>query len=298
MPRQYVRHPKRVTRRGLKFTDTKFVRAAKNAVGTQFDIIQRVGNAIIGGNFLGNARGEYAIDIQPSRDADEDGNTEVASGNSAIAIGNALQSSGNSAIALGLGTRATGNSSISIGVGGSADGNNSIALAGASVTAERGIGIGHGAQVRIPNTINIAGAPIIQFASGGVPAANWLRQFSGNEFFIYSDLISLYTVADYEFALPTRTRFWLHDFGIVLLYNIPTVQPYIRFGITGDPTKFLTSTQTTRLDAVGRSEIYFPRSGIADESCSTLLAGVTVAATAALAPSARFFWRGVLVEAD
>lgn len=64
----------------------KFVRSARAAVTVGQDVIKRVGNAIIGTDYTGNARGEFAIDLQIARGAGDD----VVSADYAIGVGQDL----------------------------------------------------------------------------------------------------------------------------------------------------------------------------------------------------------------
>lgn len=90
--------------------DMPFVRLGSSAIGTGQDVVQRVGNSIIGGDFSGNARGEKSLDIQVERT----NSANVASGLNAIVLG----------------------------VGGRAAGDYSMAFGAASVDAESAVGLG------------------------------------------------------------------------------------------------------------------------------------------------------------
>lgn len=83
--------------------DMPFVRLGSSAIGTGQDVVQRIGNAIIGGDFSGNARGEGAIDIQIDR-RDYYGDTQtdrVASGLESIAFGRSVRSGGDYSMGFG-----------------------------------------------------------------------------------------------------------------------------------------------------------------------------------------------------
>src|SRR3990167_7221580 len=56
-----------------------------HAVAQVVQLLRKIGNAILGGDFSGDARGYRAIDIQTFRDASESG--QVASGDYSLAIG-------------------------------------------------------------------------------------------------------------------------------------------------------------------------------------------------------------------
>ena len=140
--------------------DMPFVRLGSSAIGTGQDVVQRIGDAIIGGDFGGNARGEGAMDVQVTRfsgyDEDDVGIVDVsyvASGHSAVAIGRDQRAAGSTSIALGVGNIADGASSIAIG-------NSNEALAGLSVAvglgnevSEQGPGAGDGIAVGVGNIV-------------------------------------------------------------------------------------------------------------------------------------------------
>lgn len=74
-----------------------FVRVARPEVGTLWDVIRRVGQAIIGGDFSGNARGAGAIDVQVERTNPAD----VASGDTSVIFGTQCRASATRSMAFG-----------------------------------------------------------------------------------------------------------------------------------------------------------------------------------------------------
>lgn len=74
-----------------------FVQIARPDVGTMWDVVRRIGSAIIGGDFSGNARGAGSIDIQVERSNP----TNVASGDQAIIFGTHCRASAARAMAFG-----------------------------------------------------------------------------------------------------------------------------------------------------------------------------------------------------
>ncbi|HZQ10759.1 MAG TPA: hypothetical protein VFD70_29545 [Anaerolineae bacterium] len=124
MARKYVRRPKRQTRRGTRFNQLGFVRAAANQIGAEQSVVQRVGNAIIGGDFSGDARGQYALDLQVERVNHED----VASGLRAIVVAQTGRAAGEGAVAIGNGVSADATYACAVGVGAQANGARSLAI--------------------------------------------------------------------------------------------------------------------------------------------------------------------------
>jgi hypothetical protein len=84
---------------GLEKDDAEFpfVQVSRPEIGQLWDVVRRIGNAIIGGDFSGNARGQGSIDIQQARANPED----VASGEKSIIFGSYARASGARSLALG-----------------------------------------------------------------------------------------------------------------------------------------------------------------------------------------------------
>lgn len=127
MPRKYVRHPKRVTRRGEEFTEHDFVNVAQSGVSVFQSAVSRVGNAMIGGDYTGNARGQNAIDIQITRGNPADA-TLIASGDNAILFGIDGKAAGTNSVAVGNQPAATGAAAVAVGRASIATGADSVAL--------------------------------------------------------------------------------------------------------------------------------------------------------------------------
>lgn len=150
--------------------DFPFVRLGSSAIGTQQDVVQRIGNAIIGGDFGGNARGEGALDIQVTRFSGYDefdvgivDASYVASGSSSIAIGRDSRAAGAQAVAMGYANIADSTYSVAVGAGNEVTvglavavgafnsvsvANEGVALGYANiVTGFRGVAVGRTARV-------------------------------------------------------------------------------------------------------------------------------------------------------
>ena len=74
-----------------------FVQVARPEIGTIWDVVRRIGQSIIGGDFSGNPRGAGSIDIQVDRSAPED----VASGETSVIFGTHCRASAARAMAFG-----------------------------------------------------------------------------------------------------------------------------------------------------------------------------------------------------
>ena len=134
-----------------------FVRLGSSAIGTQQDVVQRIGSAIIGGDFGGNARGRGAIDIQITRDYDDpSGDSQVASGIDSIAIGASSTASGLRSVALGVSAIASGVDAVA--VNGTAAGQTGLALLG-SAGAIQSIAIGQDSAATVDGGYGVALGP-------------------------------------------------------------------------------------------------------------------------------------------
>ena len=119
-----------------------FVRLGSSTIGTQQDVVQRIGDAIIGGDFSGNARGSRSIDVQFERTT----SAEVASGDGSIAFGRSVKASGDGSVALGINTAVTGNDGVALGRNSLVSAGNGVAVGlGASVSGQDGIAVGQDA---------------------------------------------------------------------------------------------------------------------------------------------------------
>ena len=108
--------------------DEGFVQVSRSVIGQMQDVIQRIGRAIIGGDFTGNGRGDGALDFQTSRSDP----AQVAAGAQAIAIGAENTAATDLTIALGRHNTASSTNplhgGIAIGADNTALGEDAVAL--------------------------------------------------------------------------------------------------------------------------------------------------------------------------
>jgi len=263
-----------------------------HAVAQVVQLLRKIGNAILGGDFSGDARGYRAIDIQTFRDASEPG--QVASGDYSLAIGSQNTAAGLRSVALGNNSQANATDSVAI-AGAVASGVEATAIGrSAQVTGLRSLALGYLAQTPFAKTSNITGANIISALVASNDAADWMLFNSGMECCIFSDEIDFKTVADQSFTFPAGLRFWPNEVGVTLSrLNTLTTQPTVRFGISGTPAKHVAAVAATLLTALGKRERYTPLTP--EDGETSLSAGVTVAAVATQMRG-HFYWRGLLVR--
>lgn len=137
--REPLEEPDSQSQKSEEEEEFQFVRVANPQVGEYWDVVRRIGNAIIGGDFSGNPRGEQAIDIQIRRpDADH-----VASGEQAIAFGANNRAAGSSSVTLGSENHADGLDSVAIGYDNAASGATAVAIGeNNEASGLRGVAIG------------------------------------------------------------------------------------------------------------------------------------------------------------
>lgn len=179
--------------------DMPFVRLGSSSIGTAQDVVQRIGNAIIGGDFGGNARGERAIDIQITRfsgyDENDDGIVDasyVASGDSSVVFGRDSRASGVPSVAIGVGNVVDGASSVglgmfnevSVGIAAAIGYGNIISTqnegaafgVGNSVSGFRALAVGRGSVASNDSTIAVgAAANVSGYRAIGIGAAVGVR---------------------------------------------------------------------------------------------------------------------------
>lgn len=230
--------------------------------GIQDEAAKMVGTALIAADFSGDARGETAIDIQTGRS----GTSEIASGEAAITIGRKNTASGDYSTAIGYDCTADDN---------------------------RSTAIGYTAFARVRNTINMGGA-IINRKDNGETAIAAFYSFVGAQIVFMTKERDLKEVADHTIYFPSDCKFWITECGLVAT-NIDTlsVQPTVRYGITGSPAKHGAAAITTNITAEGKMEIETPL--VPGDGETSLVAGVTIAATATTARG-RFYFVGKLIE--
>lgn len=265
--------------------------------------VQKVGTALIGGDFTGDARGSNAVDIQVDRSV----STQVSSGNSSVALGRRVTASAYQSVALGVNVTASGSYSVSIGVSCTA-GYNSVTVGRSclNTSGDSGVSIGHscnvsatdsvalgrGAKGRVSLTTNIRG-PIINSRDDDEDLNDFL-EFCGVEVTLMSKEVNLETVADQTLTLPSNCKFWLDEVGIIATSIVSlSTQPTIRFGITGSLAKHLAAVITTDLTATAKRETFTPL--VPADGETTLTAGVTIVAVGTTVLG-RFYWKGVFIE--
>lgn len=302
-----LKRPSRDARR-RKTTDD-FVRVSRATIGLVHAYIIKVNTAILGGDLTGDARGQYAIDLQTDRLPDAGGATQVASGNYAVQIGALNTVSGDYGVrvgyggavsglsGVGIGNNATvdGEAAVSIGLNAYAGAKNSIAIGGATVFTQGALGVGATAKlVNAEYVLNTGVAPIVKRAAGLAAEANWSRHLAGALSVFTSGLIDLTSTGLYTLALPAGCKIWLAALGIVAVsWDNVTVQPTVRFGATFDDTKYVADRITTQLTTAAKREHYLPET-LSDFETSPNFTVVTGATATTM--TARVYWVGLLLE--
>lgn len=276
MAGKYVR--KRAPRGRVLEVDEGFVSTARSAVGTSQDVVQRIGDAIIGGDFTGNARGQNALDIQIRRFNP----TEVASGVEAVALGKAIQASGTATTAIGSSLIVSGYLASAFGFGGQSLGQKTI-------TWQGGI-------ARVDFTANLPIPFIVRRDDGGQQV--WPTNNAGVLVVIYSHEVDLKQAAPsgWGTGFTPGAKFWCLGCGLEITQLVGLVsQPRISLGDTTNYQRFVAARVTTQLTAVGRQEYYLPEAGSFRDFVTTFGAYLHIAASATVCKG-RFWWSGLLVE--
>lgn len=257
--------------------------------------VRRIGTALIGGDFTGNARGTYALDVQTGKD-DERGVpilTDVASGDYATAYGFGNEASGNYSIAIGRSNTASAIQATAIGRSATASGVSSIAIGYLSqALGETSIALGYNAVATPDYTANIAGLLIIRKDTG---ESEPMQAFSGAEVIILTGEIDLKVVADQMISLTAFSKFWWNECGVIATDITIDAgnQPTIRFGVLGNLAKQVAAAITTNLTAEFKREIEIPL--VPEDGDTTMTAGVTIGSTYTTCKG-RFYFKGMFVE--
>ena len=297
--------------------------------------VHNQGTAVVGGDVSGNTRGANAVDIQSGRTAITQvasgfssiafgrQNTVSSSYGTAIGLKNTVSGYystaagynntvggtngcafgvGNTSIeagygnttAIGNGNTSSGSYSTTLGRACTASATSSLAIGGDCLaSATSASAIGYKAEARVQKTANICG-PQINRRDDGESAGDAFESFCGVEVVLMTKEVDLKAVADQTITLPSGCKFWFDEMGLIATdIDTLTVQPTIRFGITGTPAKQNAAAITTAITAAGKREIETPL--VPEDGETSLVAGVTVAATATTAKG-RFWFRGLLIE--
>lgn len=282
------------------------------------------GSALIGGDVSGNARGNFAIDVQTTRVATTQvageraiaiGRENTAAGYRSIAIGVDNISKQNNCIAIGYnnvsgGTGATEDDyeTVCIGVSNTADHNYAVAVGyrnnalEAEATAvgswnnanvERSTALGFRARADVEWTTNICGPIINRKSEVSSDNLNFLY-FPGVEVVLMTKEIDLKTLEIETITLKSGCSFWIREMGLVATEISGLVtQPTVEYGIVGNTNKHGVAAITTVLTATRKMEIETPL--VPEDGETTLVGTITVVATATVAKG-RFFWSGKLIE--
>ena len=239
------------------------------AIGTDNTISSGNHNAAIG--FDNQASNSFSTAV---------GYSNTASEYNTSAMGNRNTASGRYSSALGYNNTSSGEYSSAIG--------NTCTASAYYSTA-----FGYKAKARIQKTTNICGPQIIRKDDGEAAGAAF-ESFCGVEVVLMTKEVDLKVVAEQTITLPSGCKFWLDEIGLIATsIDTLTVQPTIRFGITGTLDKHYTAAITTAITAAGKREIETPL--VPEDGETSLTAGVTVAATATTALG-RFYFKGILCE--
>lgn len=268
-------------------------------LNTDIGQLRKVGTALIGGDFTGDARGEYALDLSTRRTAPHlvasgdyavlVGYNSIASGTKSLSLGYGTIASGEYASAVGHASQAAGDYSTAIGNQAFASGLSSVAIGNAvSAQSVSSVAIGINSVANIDN-VTVVAPPIAtpRLTGSSFPTAGSV------EVVLMTDAVDLKAVADVTLTIPTGAHFWLDEVGIIAtVVDTMSVQPTIRFGITGTLAKQKAAAATTLLTAAHKRQSYAPL--VPEDGETTLTAGVTVGATAT-EMKGRIYFKGILV---
>jgi hypothetical protein len=142
--------------------------------------------------------------------------------------------------------------------------------------------LGYAAVNRISKTINISGLDCARKDDGQTDY--WLSYGSRVNIIYGPEVDFLAAPADYTATVPSNCKAWVEECGwiqtlLTLDGGALTVQPTVRFGVTGTLAKLLAAQITTLLTAAGTRERYTTL--LTDVGETTLTAGVTIAGTIA-----------------
>lgn len=120
-------------------------------------------------------------------------------------------------------------------------------------TGTQAAAIGYGAQVRVPNTINFGGLPIIRH-DGGELAGTELKNYTGMKVVIMSKRLNFNSPQSVSLTVPTGAYVMIEEVGAIYeAIGTGGVNITLNFGIASAHTKYLSGGVTQRLDQTSTS---------------------------------------------
>lgn len=168
-----------------------------------------------------------------------------------------------------------------------------IAIGTLAIALKRSIAIGRNAYAAVEFTT--FGSPLICRCDNSDHLST--LEFNTAEVMLLTGEVDLKTIADSTITLPINTSFYVNEVGLFMTSFVGTltVQPTVRFGITGTPEKFVAPTKTQLLTSLTKRQLFNPI--LTDDGETSLVAGVTSGATGTgLTYKGRFYFKGLLVE--
>ena len=254
---------------------------AENLTAANQTVAVGQGNFVYGSGTTALGRGCY-VDAAGTNATVIDGTT-YSSG--VIAIQGIVYASSGSAIVIDGTVGATSPRSIAIGNGAVVAANTADANA-----------LGAGAQARVANTTNLAGALIVK-RSDGSTVATAIKEMAAGLVVVMTEAVDLETADTFELVLPAGCRVYTNECGIIVTdWNTVTVQPTIQFGIVSDPDKYVAAQITTLLTALNKRERFTTLlADDAEDSADNPQFEITVGATAT-SMMGRAYWVLMIVE--
>ena len=216
----------------------------------------------------------------------------AADANFATALGSSTTASG--AFSLAAGPVASAHQAEAVAVGAYTEANLEAVAIGsyANASGQGSVAIGNYAAAAAPNIATLGALLTVPAGAPSAATAAWKKSSAGTV--ILSAAVSLKTAQTITIALPSGVLFFPDEVGVIVATaSGVTGQPTVRFGITGDETRYLAATATVGLDAVAARHRFTTLASAA--GASTLRAEVTVAATGTTL-TGHVYWRGFAVE--
>ena len=239
--------------------------------------------------------GSYSVSLGPFATCAADDSVSIlglvlAAGTSSVAIGKSARTYNQRSIGIGHQGQAYADRAIAIGDDARAGSSNMSASNGGD--AIRSIVLGS-VYAQTPNTFLVGALPAVPKNNRFSSDADAVWKLSGAQAVVTSQPVSLTAVSDKTITIPTGVTFFPEEVGVIVTdADTVTVQPTVRFGITGDETKYLAATATSGLGAV-HDRHRFP-SLSSDAGAKTLRMEITLAGTATTLRG-RFYWKGFAV---
>jgi hypothetical protein len=153
--------------------------------------------------------------------------------------------------------------------------------------------IGYNGTNRVTQTTTLAG-PLLVRRDNGEGSGSEVLIYSGAEVVVMSKEVALTSTGTQTVSLPAGAHFYPDEVGVVVTdADTVTVQPFVKFGVSGNTVATVAAVQTSAIAAKYDRQRY---ASLLTGAGQTTLTGAVHTAATATSLRGRYYWRGMLLE--